>query len=294
MPRSLADANISFGLVSIPVQLFTATSPHSGLGFNMLHEKCGTRIKQQLFCPSCDATVERADTLKGYEFEKGKYVRFTAEELKDLEEESTQDIDIVEFVPVSAIDPIFYDKPYYLGPGKRGEKPFVLLAEALLQSNRVGVGTYSARGRSHLVIIRPRGAQARDGLIMQELLYSDEVRDGADIVKPDAAPNEKEVQLALQIVEQTSHETFDPTQYKDERREQVQKLIEEKIEKGGFQTPAKLHKADQQGGEVIDLVAMLQASLKKDGSKERLGPKRAVQSPEPVAEAAKKKKTKAK
>lgn len=275
MPRSVADARISFGLVNIPVQLYVATSPHGGLGFNMLHEKCGTRIKQQLFCPTCESTVERSSTVKGYEFEKGQYVRFSDEELKALEEESTQDIDIGEFVPVSAIDPVYFDKPYYLGATKHGDKAYQLLAQALLEAGRVGVGTYSARGRNYLVMIRPRGPAATDGLVMHELLYADEVRDFAEIPTLDAKVSDKEVKLALQIIEQGARETFDASAYHDERREQIQKLIQEKVTKGGF-TSAPAAKVDQpKPGEVIDLVSILQASLKK----ERAAPKRSPAGP---------------
>ena len=264
MARSVAEARIAFGLVSIPVHLYVATQPHGGLGINMLHDKCGTRIRQQLYCPTCDVKVERAEIVKGYEFEKGKFVRFTAAELATLEEESSQDIDIVEFVPVAAIDPVYYDKPYYLGAAKRGDKAYLLLAQALIEAGRVGVGSYSARGRNYLVMIRPRGASASDGLVMHELLYGDEVRDFAEVPKPDAKLSDKEVKLALQIIEQGSHETFDPSAYRDERRAQIQKRIDEKVTKGGFSTPESKKAPTEMHGDVIDLVAILQASLKKD------------------------------
>lgn len=281
--RSVGEARISFGLVSIPVNLYTATSPAASISFNMLHGACGTRVKQQLWCPTCEMKVERSDTVKGYEYEKGKFVKLTAEELEALEVESTQQIDIEEFLPLASIDPVFYDKPYYLGTDKGGEKPYHLLAEALLRSQRAAIGTYSARGRNYLVVIRPRGPAAHDGLVMQELLYSDEVRPFSDVPMQGAEVREQEVKLALQIIDQGAKETFDPTQWKDERRAQVQALIDEKIA-GHDITHRPKHETKHEN--VIDLVAVLEASLKKDGKAEsRKGPKK-VESPV-VAEKAK-------
>lgn len=272
--RPVAEARISFGLVSIPVDLYVATQPHAGLSFNMLHTKCGTRVKQQLYCPTCEEKIERADTVKGYEVEKNRYVQFTADELKALEEESTQLIEIEEFLPLSAIDPVYFDKPYYLGTAKHGEKAYHLLAEALIRSERAAVGNYSARGRSHLVLIRPRGGKPQDGLVMQELLYADEVRDLADVPRADATLREQEVKLALQVIEQAAHETFDPSKYHDERRAQIQKLIEDKVAGQAIPRPPKVAAAAPDN--VLDLVAVLEASLKQKAQSPRKPPKRAA------------------
>ena len=201
MARSLADAQISFGLVNIPVKLYAASEAHAAISFNMLHTACGTRVEQQLWCPTCAMKLERTDTVKGYEFERGKYVRFTAEELESIEEESSKQIEIDQLLPAGTIDPVYLDRPYYLGTDKAGEKAYNLMAEALLQSMRVGIGKYHARGRDYLVVVRPRGPGSRDGLVMQELLYADEVRDFSEVPITVAAVSEREIGLALQIIE---------------------------------------------------------------------------------------------
>ena len=259
MARSLADAQISFGLVNIPVKLYAASEAHSTISFNMLHAACGTRVKQQLWCPTCEVQVERADTVKGYEFERGKYVRFTADELKAIEEDSSKQIEIDQFLPAGTIDPVYFDRPYYLGTDKAGEKAYNLMAEALLQSMRVGIGKYHARGRDYLVVVRPRGPGSRDGLVMQELLYADEVRDFSEVPITVAAVSEREIGLALQIIEQGAKETFDPTLYRDERRAQIQALVDQKVAGESITKPS----AKKPSGDVIDLVEALRASLRK-------------------------------
>jgi DNA end-binding protein Ku len=280
-PRPVAEARISFGLVSIPVELYTATQAHAGLSFNMLHGKCGTRVKQQLYCPTCEEKIERGDTVKGYEFEKNQYVQLSADELKALEEESTQLIEIEEFLPLTAVDPVYFDKAYYLGTAKHGEKAYNLLAEALIRSERAAIGNYAARGRSHLVLIRPRGTKPEDGLVLQELLYADEVRDMADVPRADAELREQEVKLALQVIDQAAHETFDPSKYKDERREQIQKLIDDKVA-GQTIRRAPQAAAAPPADNVLDLVAVLEASLKKKTNGPGKPAKRAGAEPVPM------------
>ena len=163
MARAIAGATISFGLVSIPVKLYAATQASAGVSFNLLHSKCGTRLKQQYICPRDNEIVGRDDMVKGYEFAKDQYVTFTPEELKSLEEKATQSIDIAEFVPLSAIDPVYFDRPYYLGPEKGGDKAYRLLAEAMRESGRAALARYAARGKQYLVMLRPsadgRGAR---------------------------------------------------------------------------------------------------------------------------------------
>ena len=137
MARPIAGATISFGLVSIPVKLYSATQPSAGVSFNLLHAKCGTRVKQQYICPhDNNELVPREDMVKGYEIQKDQYVTFTPDELKSLEERATETIDIAQFVPVSSIDPVYFDKPYYLSAEKGGEKAYMLLAEAMRESGR--------------------------------------------------------------------------------------------------------------------------------------------------------------
>ena len=259
MARSLADAQISFGLVNIPVKLYAASEAHAAISFNMLHTACGTRVKQQLWCPTCAIKLERTDTVKGYEFERGKYVRFTAEELESIEEESSKQIEIDQFLPAGTIDPVYFDRPYYLGTDKHGEKAYSLMAEALLQAGRVGIGKYHARGRDYLVVVRPRGPLATDGLVMQELLHADEVRDFSEVPVSAVPVSDREIGLALQIIEQGAKETFDPTLYKDERRAQTQALIDRKVAGQEIAKPS----VERQARDVVDLVEALRASLRK-------------------------------
>jgi DNA end-binding protein Ku len=258
MARAIAGATVSFGLVSIPVKLYAATQASAGVSFNLLHNKCGTRLKQQYICPHDNELVGRDDMVKGYEFAKDQYVTFTPAELKALEEKATQSIDIAEFVPLSAIDPVYFDRPYYLGPEKGGDKAYRLLAEAMRESGRAALARYAARGKQYLVMLRP-SADGR-GLILQELLYADEVRPMSEVPLPDAEVREPELKLARQLIDQIASETFDPTQYHDDVRERIQADIERKVQghdiTEGAEVPAE-------PARIIDLMAALKASLGK-------------------------------
>src|SRR4029077_13954302 len=218
----------SFGLVSIPVRLYPATQSKAGVSFNLLHAKCGSRLKQQYVCPRDGEQVSRDEMIKGYEFAKDQYVTFTPEELKALEEKATQSIDIDSFVPLSAIDPIYFERPYYLGPEKGGDKAYLLLAEAMRETGRAALARYAARGKQYLVMLRP----AADGraLILQQLLYADEVRPVAEVPLPDGEVKEPELKLAKQLIDQIASETFDPTQYHDDVRERIHADIERKVQ----------------------------------------------------------------
>ncbi len=258
MARAIAGATISFGLVSIPVKLFAATQASAGVSFNLLHKKCGSRLKQQYICPRDNEIVQRDDMVKGFEFSKDQYVSFTPEELKALEEKATQSIDIAEFVPLSAIDPIYFDRPYYLGPEKGGDKAYLLLAEAMRESGRAALARYAARGKQYLVMLRPT-ADGR-GLVLQELLYADEVRPMADVPLPDGEVREAELKLARQLIDQISRETFDPTQYRDEVRERIHADIERKV---AGQDITESTEPAAEPARIIDLMAALKASLGK-------------------------------
>ena len=153
--RPTGTATISFGLVSIPVNLFSASESKAAISFNMLHDEDHARVKQQLVCSKDGAIVERDHIVKGYEFEKGQYVVFTPEELKALEEQSNQIMEITEFVPLAKIDPVYFDKGYYLSPGKGGDKAYRLLAKAMTETGRCGLAKYAARGKQYLVVVRP-------------------------------------------------------------------------------------------------------------------------------------------
>src|SRR2546423_12144937 len=172
MPRPTASAQIAFGLVSIPVKLFSATEASEKISFNMIHKDCGNRIQQQLFCPKDERTISREEVVKGFEFAKGQYVLFNEEELKALEEKATQAIEISEFLPREAIDPIYFQKANYMSPDKGGDRAYALLAKALLETGRWALAKYAARGKQYPVILRPLGK----GLVMQQLFYPNEIR----------------------------------------------------------------------------------------------------------------------
>ena len=261
--RSIASLTISFGLVSIPVKLYSATETSRAISFNLLHKACGSRLKQQYFCIKEDVPVAREEMAKGYEFAKDQYVMFTPEELKALEEAGTQTADITEFVPAKTIDPVFFDKAYYLGPDKGGAKPYALLARALKESGRCALGRWAARGKQYIVMIRPVDDGFVEGLVMQQLLYSGEVRSMKDIDIPKTDVRDAELKLAQQLIEQQAADKFDPTVYKDEVRERIEAAVQKKVE-GQEITMAE---APEQGAQVIDLMEALRASLEKKPAK---------------------------
>lgn len=274
--RPIASGTISFGLVSIPVQLFSASQASERIAFHFLHQKCGSRLKQQYICPKDGEKVERDQMVKGYEYAKDRYVTFTAEELKALEEHATGAIEIVEFVPLAKVDPIYFDKPYYLAPAKGGEKAYRLLAEAMRQTGRSALARYAARGKGYLVLIRPVDGR----LVMHQLLYADEVRPFSEVEVPSPELKEAEVKLAVQLVEQISSEEFRPQAYEDQVKKRFQEQIRRKVEG----QEVSLAPAEPVGGQIIDLMEALKASLLAKpstvaaASEERKGPKRAERS----------------
>ena len=278
MARPIAGATISFGLVSIPVRLYPATQSKAGVSFNLLHGKCGSRLKQQYVCPRDGEQVSRDDMVKGYEFSKDQYVTFTPEELKALEEKATQSIDIDAFVPLSAIDPIYFERPYYLGPEKGGDKAYRLLTEAMQETGRAALARYAARGKQYLVMLRP----SSDGraLILQELLYADEVRPMAEVPLPEGEAREAELKLAKQLIDQIASETFEPSKYHDEVRERIQADIERKVQGHDISESAPA----PEPARIIDLMAALKASLGK-GSTAGGKPEAPAAAPAPEAEA---------
>ena len=265
MPRAIAAGQIAFGLVSIPVKLFSAAETSEKISFNMLHKDCGSRVQQQLFCPKDERTIGREDTVKGYEFSRGQYVLFNEEELKQLEEKSTQQIDITEFVKSDLIDPIFFAKPYYLGPDKGGARAYTLLARALEETGRWAVAKYASRGKGYLVIIRPLGK----GLVMQQLYYPNEIRSMDELDLGDAEVKDSELKMAVQLAEMSASDSFHPEQYRDEVQERVRGLIQRKIE-GEEITNAFV---DEPKAQVIDLMEALRKSLGGASAKPAASPK---------------------
>lgn len=276
--RSIGTATISFGLVSIPTKLYTTNETSGDIHFNMLHDADGARLKQQYICTKCNEVVDRDHTVKGYEHAKGQYVVFTAEELKALDAVATQTIALEEFVPASAVDPLFVEKSYYLGPDKGGERAYKLIRDAMLETELVGIASYSARGKQYIVCLRP----FREGLILHQLRYSQEVKDWSEVPLP-ALPELKpaEIGLAKQIIQQIAHETFSPDKYKDEVQDRMMQLINQKVE-GQEITVAP----EAPAGKVIDLMEALKASLGMAKTDDRKGAVAA----EPKAEEAPKKK----
>ncbi|HEY5284215.1 MAG TPA: Ku protein [Polyangia bacterium] len=262
MARAISTGTISFGLVSIPVKLYSATQSSAGVSFNLLHGKCGSRLKQQYVCPVDNEVVGRDEMVKGYEFAKEQYVTFTPEELKALEEKATQSIDIAQFVPQESIDPLYYEKAYYLGPEKGGEKAYRLLATVMREAKRAAVARYAARGKQYIVMLRVSdGAQGGIGIIMQTLLYADEVRPFSEVPIPDAEVKESEVKLAKQLVDQIASETFNPADYEDDVRKRIQADIDRKIAGKEIATSPTAPET----GRVIDLMEALKASLGESG-----------------------------
>jgi DNA end-binding protein Ku len=278
MARAISTGTISFGLVSIPVKLYSATQSSAGVSFNLLHGKCGSRLKQQYVCPVDNEVVSRDDMVKGYEFAKDQYVTFTPDELKSLEEKATQSIEIAQFVPSASIDPLYYEKAYYLGPEKGGEKAYRLLATVMRETNRAAVARYAARGKQYIVMLRVSGdAQGGIGIIMQTLLYADEVRPFAEVPIPEAEVRDSEVKLAKQLVDQIGSETFNPADYEDDVHKRIQADIERKIagkEIAAAPTP-------NETGRVIDLMEALKASL-GEGPRPAKSP-RETESAQPIA-----------
>jgi len=253
MPRSFASGQIAFGLVSIPVKLYSATEATERISFNMIHTDCGSRIQQQLFCPKDERTISREETSKGYEFAKGQYVLFTEEELKAMEEKATQTIEISEFLPREAIDPIYFQKANYMAPDKGGDRAYALLSKALQETERWALAKYAARGKQYLVVIRPLGK----GLVMQQLFYPNEIRSLEELDLGDAVIKDNELKMAVQLAEMGASDDFQPENYRDEVADRIRGMIQQKIDGEEITT----NMVEQPKAQVIDLMEALKASL---------------------------------
>src|SRR5436309_13359137 len=251
-PRAIASLTVAFGLVSIPVKLFSATEASHAISFNLLHKTCGSRLKQQYLCAKEEVVVPREDMAKGYEFAKDQYVMFAPDELKTLEEAGTHSAEIAEFVPIASIDPVYFDKAYYLAPDKGGAKPYALLARALRESKRCAIGRWGARGKQYIVMVRP----VADGLVMQQLLYAGEVRTIQEIDIPKGEVKDAELKLAQQLIEQQSSDAFDPAPYVDDVRARIEAAVQQKAE-GQEITMAE---APEAGAQVLEPMEARRAS----------------------------------
>jgi DNA end-binding protein Ku len=256
--RPVGSGNISFGLVSIPVKLFSATRSRA-VSFNLLHAKDLSRIQQKIYCPADDAIIERSELVRGYEIEKGRYVTFTDEELKNLEARNEHAIEITEFLPLERVDPVYFEESYYLGAEPNAAKAYRLLADAMNQSGRVALGRFTMRGKEHLVLIRP----FQKGLMMHTVYYSDEVRPAEDVDQAQSEPvREAELTLAKRLIEELTQKEFDPSKYHDQYRERVLEIAQQKV--AGQQVTEAA--PEPRRGQVIDLMAALKASLEKRGA----------------------------
>ncbi len=254
--RSIASLTVTFGLVSVPVKLFSATQSSAGVSFNLLHAACGSRLKQQYLCAKEGVVVERSDMVKGYEFSKDQYVVFKPDELKALEEKGTQTIEIVSFIPTKSVDPIYYDKAYYLAPDKGGARPYALLAKAMSEMDRCALARWAWKGKQYMVQLRP----VDGGLVLQQLLYADEVRGMGDLEIEKADVKPAELTLAKQLIEQGATDEYDPKAYVDEVKKRIEAAVQQKVE-GKEVTVSE--EPEGGGAQVIDLMEALRASLGK-------------------------------
>ena len=255
MPRAIKNLDITLGLATIPVQLFTATSSQ-GVAFHLLHERCGSRIQMRLECP-IHGIVPREETVRGYEISKDEYVRFEPEELRALEQASSSALVIDSFLPETAVDPVHFEDTYYLGAGKNGERGYRVLTEALQKTRRVAVGTFTWRGKTTPIAIRVH----HDGLLLQRFYFAGEVYNAAEIDRG-AEPKirDQERTLAERLLSELSATEFHPENYADEYRKRILKAIEQKV---AGQEIQRLEVETRPP--TTDLVATLKASLERKG-----------------------------
>jgi DNA end-binding protein Ku len=246
---------ISFGLVTIPVKLFTAVRS-SDLRFNFLHKTDEGRIFNERHCSVCDEKVEYADLVRGYEYEKGRYVIVTDEDLKRVNVEATQSVEIMQFVELEQINPMFFDTPYYLEPEKKGRHAYALLRESLIASGKVGIARVVIRSREHLAALKPNG----EALILELMHYADELVAQADFdfpsLKENVAP--AELKMAKMLIDTMTAEKFEPEQFHDKYREDVLAMIEARA--AGKEVPAG-EPARPAASNVVNLMDVLQRSL---------------------------------
>jgi len=257
--RPVAAGSISFGLVSIPVKLYTATRPKS-VSFNLLHGKDKSRIQQKIYCPVDDAIIDRSELVRGYQIEKGVYVTFTDEELEKLEAHEDHAVAISEFVPLEQVDPVYFESSYHLGCSPESARAYKLLANAMTESKRVAIAHFTMRNKEHLVIIRPY----EGGLMLHTMYYADEVVAEADVDRgQNAKTSDKELELAQRLIDDLTEKKFDPSKYHDEFRERVQEAAQRKVAGEEAVTAAP---TEPSRGKVIDLMSALRASLEKRGA----------------------------
>jgi DNA end-binding protein Ku len=272
--RPLRNATITFGLVNIPVRFYTATKSED-VHFNLLHESCGSRVNRKWWCPQHEEMIEMGDMLRGYAVGKNQYVTLSDEEMTQLESDDNRALEITEFVDLDQIDPVFFEKAYYLGPAPGGGKTYRLLAQAMKKQNKVAVARWISGHREHLVILRPFD----EGLILHTMFYADEVRDFSAIDVEGGEVREKEVALAEMLIDELTEERFDPLAYKDTYRE---RLMDKIRAKSAGQVIVSEPVGQESSAEVVDIMEALRRSLEggaKPAAAKRAAPKRAPAKP---------------
>ena len=254
--RAIGTSTIAFGLVSLPVKIYSTGESSRKVSFNMIWKERGVRVRQQYIDPADGAVVPREEIVKGYEFSKGQYVLFTKEELEVVEAPKSDEIEIVSFVPSETVPRLYFNKAYYLGPDKGGARAYRLLSAALKQTERVAIAKHATRGKQYIVMIRPH----EEGLLMEQLYYSDEIRSFEQVPLEEGDVNEAELGLAVQLIDQAAAESFDPSMFKDEVREKTLELIQSKVD-GQEITAAPVEESKTK---IIDLMAALKASIEED------------------------------
>jgi len=270
MAHAIWSGSISFGLVTIPVKLFTAVRSND-LRFNFLHKTDQGRIYNERHCTVCGEKVEYADLVRGYEYSKGEYVTVTDEDLKRVNVEATQSVDIVEFVDLQQINPMFFDTPYYLEPEKKGRHAYALLRESLRDSNKVGIAKVVIRSREHLAALKPNG----EALVLELMHYADELVDQADFdfpsLKEDVAP--AEMKIAKLLIDTMTSESFEPERFHDQYREDVMAMIDARAAGQSLPEAPVKQKAESN---VVNLMDILQRSLEVKNAKPAPAPKPAA------------------
>jgi len=254
--RAIGTSTIAFGLVSLPVKIYSTGESGRKVSFNMIWKERGVRVRQQYIDPADGTVVPKDEIVKGYEFAKDQYVLFTKEELEVVEAPKSDEIEIVSFVPADTVGRLYFNKAYYLGPDKGGARAYRLLSAALQETGRVAIAKHATRGKQYIVMIRPH----EDGLLLEQLYYAEEIRSFDEVPLEDGDVNEAELALATQLIEQAVAETFDAAAFKDEVREKTLELIQQKVD-GQEITAAP---AAESKTKIIDLMAALKASIEED------------------------------
>ncbi|MDH3456303.1 MAG: Ku protein [Gemmatimonadota bacterium] len=253
--RPISSATVSFGLVSVPIKLYSAAESQSKISFNWLHKDCGSRLRQQYICKKHGEAVEKEDMVKGYEFAKDQYVLFTSEDLKALEAKATESIEIVEFVPAEQVGRHYLSKIYYLGPDKGGDRAYKLLSRAMQETKLCALAKYAARGKQYLVLVRPMG----EGLAMEQLHYPDELRAFDEVPLGESEVKDEELKLAVELIKQAAKDEFHPENFEDEVRKRTLDQIERKVAGEDITTAP----TEEPKTQIIDLMEALKASLAK-------------------------------